>query len=1304
MGKKGLRVILLALTSLLLLALVIAMASGAEASDEPIITGSEPPFIGPWSIDRDTAIEDGELNLSMDIYVNRGVELLITNVTLNIMRDFPHQYQFTVMSGATCIVSDSVMNLDTFSAESQASINFEAGTLVKTTGRFYGTCNNFFAEDTEFQNTGRDGNPDEPGEDAIFIADGKVNSEFIRVSILNIAGNAGLTSPGVDGRTGGRALFFSNVTTWIDCAIENKAGSSRNGGLGLTGASGGSGGFGADVEVRMSASYLENLTIDTMASSGGIGARGSDNTAGNGGHGGDGADGGSAFVSIESPSILEIYGCSFNAMSGAGGSGGNGGSAIDGEGGTAGDGANAGMCSIEVTCLDDIIIEDTEIIALGGEGGYGGDYGRHVEGSGTYGIPSPGGDGGNAVVEILGAVSMFPEDLRVEARGGAGLDGGAGFGQGETGGIGGEGEVIVHAEASMEGSGIDLLSVGGNGGHGGPAFSDIVGNGGDGGDSRVEFTGLLQMTIDAFSIYVIEGVGGDGRDTIYNGQPGIPTLDLETELLDAREGTFNMPLDDLTGNARGFLYNVLFDMEFGIHVLPIGDATVIEVFSVTVLVVDDPDPAKATPLEGYEVTVFEIATGALVAQSTTNEDGECFFDLPAFEYTSLAVNYKGSYHFIASTPDKKTTKKVRGEVQAITYITISIKQNTEPPLVTIEEPEDGTNYPFDKIDKRVMEVKGFVTDEDESPIIAMFVKLYPEAQDPNAWPEFKLGLSPVPLEDLADQEFRWGRYFPPDEHSNKWKFFFRFDIIGGDVLYESEAYIFQTRANDGVHITVDTVSLDVQIEPEQEPPRMRIYASVNPGVTALDLVEFNGTVLNVEELYTNGVEIKYYAWDFESDGVIDYYSTEDASTFHIYPDEDTEVKKTATLTVVDTLGRSISTPKGITVTPPPIPEESWWDVFIKYMPFIIAAFLVILIAVGVLSARARRVQAAVADEERKRIEEAMANIHECPRCGDLLETSFTTCPRCKVEDDLEESRELIEELKDQGIIVLEQEDLLDKALVSYEGRDFDTADLFINQAVEQSNHNALRFRQTTEELERVEGLISTLEERGVDIPDVEMRVYHTKLALGRSDFDGAKEIADEILGEISALDAESRKDEIFIEIQRTEKEIRTAKALAEVDTVPANRALEASKAAFGIKDYVEAEAKMKDAEKLLEDPEWSPEKELEEEELKRAEAEKMAVSAAETEAILEEERKRKEELDAISTGETDEVKIMSFEEEQAEADKELPLDKGEVVDHEVSREEVDPERRSWYTRPSPLPTWYRSLNPKSPRSKRNRSR
>ena len=114
MSKKGLHVILLALACLLLLVVVTSMAMGAEAA-APEITGSQPPFLGPWYIDEDTVMEGGELNLSMNVHVMRGVRLLMVNTTFTILHDYPHQWGFFTEDGSTLFVINSSLYLDTFS-------------------------------------------------------------------------------------------------------------------------------------------------------------------------------------------------------------------------------------------------------------------------------------------------------------------------------------------------------------------------------------------------------------------------------------------------------------------------------------------------------------------------------------------------------------------------------------------------------------------------------------------------------------------------------------------------------------------------------------------------------------------------------------------------------------------------------------------------------------------------------------------------------------------------------------------------------------------------------------------------------------------------------------------------------------------------------------------------------------------------------------------------------------------------------------------------------------------------------------
>ncbi len=1277
MGEKGLLRIMLALACLLVLVSIVAYADSVAGEDRSGIQGVQPPFYGDWFITSDTNVTGENLSFAKNIYVASRINLVIRDSTIGIQYDpeNPHQFVFRIDTAAVVTVINSTLHLDTFAAYGQAALTFQNGSHVTTTGRFLAQCSAIFAYDTTFSNVCPQGAiaPDQRGEDAIFILDGRVNSELINVTVLNKASNAGTTSPAMDGASGGLSQIISNCSIWIRCEIQAIAGGSTDGGLGLAGASGGNGGIGGDAELLLVSNTFDRTNITVTASNGGTGARGADNTAGTAGDGGNGAAGGNSRVSIYSPSTLEFFGCVVRSKSGNGGSGGNGGSARNGDGGTAGDGANAGIATIEIYSVDDMTIEETTITCTGGDGGYGGDFGRKEGTAGDIGIPKPGGDGGAAMLTITGDVNLYINKATMMAKGGAGYDGGSGYDQGETGGDGADAIVKVRVEASIEAEDLIISAQGGEGGDGGLAVSLINGNGGDGGDAKLEFSGLLDMYLNRFSIYTYIGPGGKGNTVIWNGADGIATFDLETQALEMWDGAFNQPLDDLAGDAKGYLYNCTADFS-GLPALPQENADVWTFYPVDIWVVDSYDPATRKPHKDYEVRIIDAKTNMVVAIRKSDEGGRTNVYLPAFHYTSQEVIYVGGYIISAISPDGKNIKEVRLDVQnAILWpdpFIVVVPINTHPPVIFVESPEEERSYTFSP-SATIIEAFGSVTDPDESPITSMYVRLFPENDDSNNWPRVKLTLSPVPYERVTEPEYKWGKYFEPSENQNKWRYFFQFTIIGGDVLYKSDAYVFECGAYDGAQWGTKRVPIDIKITPPVPKPPPRPWATVAATVESLSLAEFNGSVMNLEELKEFGVEIKFYAWDFTGDSVLDWYSTKDGATFYIYEDVKLQTSQTVTFSVVDTLGRQINVTKQFSIVPRPIVEKTFIDWFYSYFPFIIGAVLVVLIVFGILSVRARREREEEQEEERKRVEEALSNIHECPRCGTLLDTKFATCDKCKTEDMLLEVQEIVSTLKEQGIVALEQEDLLDKALISFEGLDYDTAQMFITQAKDQAKTNKQRFDDTVKELQGIDGLIKRLTDKGVVIPDVEMRVYHSKLALTRSDFKGAKEIADTLMADVKRLDAENRKDDIFDAIQKAERDVRTAKALAEKDTAPASRAVEAAKAEFGKQDYVLAETELKHVYKMLEDPTWSPEKDrIAAEERAKVQA-ALRASEAETQRIMEEERKRQEALRAVSVATSAEVKVATFKEEAKPAGERVAAPKkGKVVEHVAVHERV----------------------------------
>ena len=127
---------------------------------------------------------------------------------------------------------------------------------------------------------------------------------------------------------------------------------------------------------------------------------------------------------------------------------------------------------------------------------------------------------------------------------------------------------------------------------------------------------------------------------------------------------------------------------------------------------------------GYQVTVISIKTGAVVAEGITDESGECHFELVSFHYTSQSVDYEGSYHFIATSPDGKLSRRVRGEIQGPTLIIIAIPDHWMPLFVSIIVPIDDSNLVMDK-DNRFLETFGYVFTEDENVVASVFFHLYP---------------------------------------------------------------------------------------------------------------------------------------------------------------------------------------------------------------------------------------------------------------------------------------------------------------------------------------------------------------------------------------------------------------------------------------------------------------------------------------------------------------------------------------------------------------------------------------------------
>ncbi len=135
MGEKGLLKGMLALSCLLALVSIAALAGDAAGEDGPGIEGDQPPFFGDWFIAHDTNVTGMDLSFPKNVYVASRINLVIRDSRINIEYDAqnPHQYIFRVETAAVVTVINSTLVLDTFAAVGQAALTFQNGSRVTTT-------------------------------------------------------------------------------------------------------------------------------------------------------------------------------------------------------------------------------------------------------------------------------------------------------------------------------------------------------------------------------------------------------------------------------------------------------------------------------------------------------------------------------------------------------------------------------------------------------------------------------------------------------------------------------------------------------------------------------------------------------------------------------------------------------------------------------------------------------------------------------------------------------------------------------------------------------------------------------------------------------------------------------------------------------------------------------------------------------------------------------------------------------------------------------------------------------------------
>ena len=807
----------------------------AEAGDEPGIKGFPVIVDGDWDINETTDEIGRWIYVYGNITVHTPNTLRMAGCNLTVEERPANPYILLVEEGATLVVENSTLHLGSFETAFGASLVLN-DTDVATTGTFTTSPVSIQAIRTTITNVASNGAPDRPGEDALMILDGRPGSILTEVAVISRGGDAGNATPGANGSRGGRSRLVSSVPEWIGCTIEVAAGEGSGGGTASTGQDGGSGGDGGDAELLIETVNVERTDMTINASSAGNGGRGGDNIIGDGGNGGDGGTGGDATARITSSSILTIDDCTIRVTSGSGGSGDIGGGTTMASAGDGGRAGPAGTASLEISSTGAAVLMDTVLMATAGNGGWGGDSGRTSSDIGVQGKPTPGGTGGDANITVESASDMTMDRCDLAAVAGGESSGGSGYDQGGRGGDGGSAALRIRGEDMMRAESLGLTSTGGMGGYGGPAFSDIFGNGGDGANATVELSGANRIKVRDFTFDIHGGRGGKGDSPTRDGEDGTPSLVVVTHRLEMWNGTLGWRLNALPGDAETDLYDV--NTSFGglEAVLPIGNGIIRTWHTVDIVVVDSHVPAIALPRINITVDITSISTDAMLFTCRTDADGFVSTHLQSFLYTPTDAKYVGGYLVTAISPNGKSSRTVRLDVQGAyvrpNHFIIVLPNPTQKPFIIIENPSSGGTYTF-TYENTTMEVSGYSLDVDGFEMKSMSVRLYSERRPPEYWPTFSLNRSAVYFSEVKDPNDRWGKYFPPEPGQNKCRFFLRCTIVHGPVYMPSGDYVLTVMGSDGDRAWNASVELYLYVL-DNGPPNVTL-------ATDLDRVDWNST-------------------------------------------------------------------------------------------------------------------------------------------------------------------------------------------------------------------------------------------------------------------------------------------------------------------------------------------------------------------------------------------------------------------------------------------------------------------------------
>jgi len=1147
------------------------------------VTGILPPQNGPWVIYASTIVTQGcavdfrndiqvvtgqllsvqgSVTLTGWINVSQGAQLEVDGGEIHVVGGAPGAL-VQVFTGAQVNIRNGVLELDGLAApgvSNQANITFR-NSSVTARGYFSATVNSMEVYASTVNVTAPPVGTGQNGGDAILRIGGRISANVVQSLFVGQGAAGGVGTQAGRGGDGGAAIGEFQPRSMSYTTIRLIGGAGGKGGQGANGVSGGDGGAGGDASLTVSSSSVGSSDVCVTGGAGGIGARGSDATATNAGHGGQGRPGGSATAVFRPADTLTLTHTTVCAEGGSGGTGGSGGKYSGGQttlkGGNGGQGAPGGLAKVEATAPNLVRVEDSEIAAEGGSGGLGG-----LSGSGyqitSAGRAGAGGAGGGAIAFTnSSAFEIAVNRSHVAADAGEGGNGGAAQQEGGYGGNGGDAYAGAFGLLSVKVVDSCYNATAGGGGVG--ASGSLAGRGGDGGDGHVIINSTGTVTMIRSCAGAKEGAAGNSVEEARKGDRGFDNLFFNASQLALRDSWFGNSLDDFAGCVRSAFYNVTFTRP-GSEIIPLGCAVVDRFWYFGVFVDNGQEP-----IQDVTIAVTDTTATANYFQPT-DPAGRVAFELIGATYTSSTLQ--------TSSHTYSVNASYQGEIKGPTVLTLSrnwnltltYPENVRAPVLTMLEPRP-KSYSVDLAHPNItMKVKVEDPDDVLTGIPTPFKVWTCITREPICLDV--VDISQTRQVDVNTREVTYSWSFNVSRVSD----------------FQSAEYNVCAQASDNVFTSV-WLCVAIQINqdvPDVEVPR--ISAGGNARETATERVSFDGRVSNLEKLEEFGITVLVYRWDFDGDGTWDYNSParEGGSTLHIYPQVANTTIYTAKFGIVDSLGREFVDERTLTIEPAPVlvPSPIWTYAYV--------------IAYSVLGAVGLSVTAFTVQRRRKRIEteeaqrreaEILANIFECPRCGDLLPEKFAICVRCATEDSIASMRKTVAELKQVGVIVLEEEDMIDKAAISFEGRDFQTSNGFLEKVKARVDVNRKRHKQTTQMIRRERLYIRMLQEQGKDLTAMEPEIYHAELALGRSDFDGAEQMVETIRRKIQGVVYEDKKRDI---LERLTKLERNVKAFGPTDEASTSRAfdtlklLERAKVSLGRRSYLEAVTYYTDAFTLME--------------------------------------------------------------------------------------------------------------------------